>query len=58
MEEMTIHTKCWSENMKVTDRLEDLGADRRTILECILEKQGKLETVSVWVRIGTSCRCE
>jgi len=30
--------KCWSENLKERDHLEDLGVDGRAILEFILEK--------------------
>jgi hypothetical protein len=34
-----MHTKFWSENLKERDHLEDLGMDRRIILEWILDKQ-------------------
>jgi hypothetical protein len=33
-------TKFWSENLKGRDDSEDLGVDRRIILEWILEKIG------------------
>jgi len=32
------HTKLWSENLKGTDHLEDLGIDGNLILEWIVEK--------------------
>jgi hypothetical protein len=34
-----MHTKYWSENLKGTEHLEDVGIDRRIILNWILEKQ-------------------
>jgi hypothetical protein len=37
MEEMK-YLKCWLENVKRRDHLEDLGIDERIILECILGK--------------------
>jgi hypothetical protein len=42
-------------NLKRRDPLEDLGVDRRIILEFILEKwDEKLRTRFIWLRIGTS----
>jgi hypothetical protein len=35
-----MHTIFWSENLKETVHSEDLGVDKRIILEWILEKQG------------------
>jgi len=51
-----MHTKFLSENLKGRDHLEDLGIDRKIILEWILGKQsGKVWTV-IWFRTGTSGR--
>jgi len=36
--ECEMHTKFWSENMMGRDHSEDLGVDRRIILEFVLEK--------------------
>jgi hypothetical protein len=35
-----MHMKFWSENLRGRDYMEDLGTDRKIILEWILEKQG------------------
>jgi hypothetical protein len=44
-----IHTKLWSENLKIRDHLEDLGIDG------ILEKMGgKIMIEFIWLRIGTT----
>jgi hypothetical protein len=43
------------EDLKERDHLEDVGVDRRIILEWILGKQGgKVWTGFIWIRIGTS----
>jgi len=48
------HTKFWSANQKVRNYPEDLGLDRRIILEWVLEKYGgKLWTGFISLRIGT-----
>jgi hypothetical protein len=45
------------ENLKVRDHLEDVGMDRRIILEQILEKLGgKLWSEYLFLVIGTSSR--
>jgi hypothetical protein len=38
MEEMRMHTKFWSKNLKPSDHLEDLGINGRILLEQIIEK--------------------
>jgi len=49
-----MYTKCWSENVKGRECLEDLDVDGRIILEWILEIQGgKVWTGCFWFRIGT-----
>jgi hypothetical protein len=43
------------ENLKGRNHAEDLSVDGSIILQWIFGKQGgKLRTVSVWLRIGTS----
>jgi hypothetical protein len=43
------------ENLKGRDYSEDLGIDGRIVLEWILGKLGgKVWTVCIWLRIGTS----
>jgi len=37
-----MHTKFLSENLKGRDHSEDLGVDRRIILDWILQKYGKV----------------
>jgi hypothetical protein len=51
-----MHTMFWLENLKGRDHSEDLGVDRRIILECITKKQdGKVWTGFIWLRRGNSC---
>jgi hypothetical protein len=40
VERRDVHTKFWLEEMKGRDILEDLCADKRTILNWILKKMG------------------
>jgi hypothetical protein len=50
-----VHIKFWSENLKLRDHSEVLGAGGKTILEWILGKEdGKVWTGFIWLRIGTS----
>jgi hypothetical protein len=50
-----MRTKFWSGNLKGRDYSEDLGIDGKIILEWILRKlEGKVWTVCIWLRIGTS----
>jgi len=52
-----MNTKFWSENLKGSDHSEDLGVDRRIILEYILRKYGrKVWTGFIWLRKWTSGR--
>jgi hypothetical protein len=45
----------WFENLKGRDYLENLGTDKRKILEWMLGKYGgKVWTGFIWLRIGTS----
>jgi hypothetical protein len=49
---MGTHAQIWSENLQ--DHTEDLGVDRRIILEWILGKyDGKVWIGFMWLRIGT-----
>jgi hypothetical protein len=41
------------EKLKERDHLEDLGVDRKIILECILEKQGE-RADRIRLRVGTT----
>jgi hypothetical protein len=55
MVEIKMHTVLLLENQKGRDHSEDLGVDRKVILEWILMKQGgKLWTGFIRLRIGTS----
>jgi hypothetical protein len=50
-----MHTQFWSEILKERDNLEDIGIDRKIILEWIFEKWSeKVWTGCIWLRIGTS----
>jgi hypothetical protein len=52
-----MRTKFWSGNLKVRNRLEDLGVDRRIMLDWMLGKEdGKVWTGFIWLRAGTSDR--
>jgi hypothetical protein len=54
-ERWEMRTKFWSENLTGRDYSEDLGVDRKIILECILRKYGgEMWIGCVWLRIGTS----
>jgi len=47
--------KIWSGNSKGREHSENLGVDRRIILELILKKEGmRLWTGCILIRIGTS----
>jgi hypothetical protein len=50
-----MHTKFWSENLKGTIHLEDIGVDGRIISEWIVQKQdGKVWTAFIYFRLRTS----
>jgi len=50
-------TKFWSHNLKGREHSENLGINRRIILELILGKQGgKLWTGVIWLGRGASGR--
>jgi hypothetical protein len=51
---MRNHTKFWLETLKGRDHLEDLGIDRKIILEWILGKWVKSADAFISFRIGTS----
>jgi hypothetical protein len=56
-ERWEMHTKFLLENLKGRDHMEDLGIDRRIILEWILKKQvGRVWNEFIWLRTGTSDR--
>jgi hypothetical protein len=44
----------WLESLKGRDHSEDLGADGRIILKCVLGKEGWRVWIGfIWLRIGT-----
>jgi hypothetical protein len=48
-----MHTEFWSETLKERDRMEDLRADRRTILKWTLKKlDDRAWTGIMWLRKG------
>jgi hypothetical protein len=50
-----MHTTFWSENLNGRDHSEDLGVDRKIILEWILGEEGwGMWTGCIWLRIGAS----
>jgi hypothetical protein len=50
-----MHTNFWLENLKGQDHTEDIGIDKKIILEWILgDLGGKVWTRCIWLRIGTS----
>jgi hypothetical protein len=49
-----MHTKFWSEILKVKDYSEDLGVCGRIILECFLKEYGGNVWRGFWLRIRTS----
>jgi hypothetical protein len=52
-----MHTKFVSENLKGGDHMEDLGVDRKIILEWILWKWGReVWTRFIWLMTGTRVR--
>jgi hypothetical protein len=54
-ERWEMHTRFWSKNLKGRDHPENLGEDRKIMLEQTLRKQGgNVWTGSIWLRIGTS----
>jgi hypothetical protein len=52
-----MHKKFWSETLKGRDHSEDVGIDRRIILDWILGKYDeKLWTGCIWFRIGSTVK--